>query len=153
LFPATIRDYRNEYPKRRTLMMSPRLNFSNIIRTASTIANPKSIKRYWWFNCIFYAYGIYKRKRFSQNVGEIDTCHWFHHNFTRTFFVQIFCQSQNLIRKSCWNDLRTKNLYVKTLMKLTPSFTFKIQFDRSSSTIILRTIRADKLFIKLLLQK
>jgi hypothetical protein len=39
------------------------------------------------------------------------------------FFVQIFRQSQNVTRKSCQNDVRTKNLYAKfvrkTLMKLT----------------------------------
>jgi len=43
----------------------------------------------------------------------------FHQHFTRAFFVQIFCQSQNVTRKSCQNDVRTKNLYVKMLMKLT----------------------------------
>jgi len=44
----------------------------------------------------------------------------FHQRFTRAFFVWIFCQSQNLTRKSCRNDIRTKNLYIKTLIKLTP---------------------------------
>ncbi len=29
------------------------------------------------------------------------------------FFVRIFWQSQNVTRKSCRNDVRTKNLYVK----------------------------------------
>jgi len=37
----------------------------------------------------------------------------FHQRYTRTFFVQIFWQSQNVTRKSCQNNIRTKNLYVK----------------------------------------
>ncbi len=40
-------------------------------------------------------------------------CSQFHQQFMREFFVQIFCQSQNVTRKSCQNDVRTKNLYVK----------------------------------------
>ncbi len=44
----------------------------------------------------------------------------FHQHFSRAFFVRIFCQSQNVTRKSCRNEVRTKNSYVKTLMKLTP---------------------------------
>jgi len=40
------------------------------------------------------------------------------------FFVQIFHQSQNVTRKSCQNDVRTKNLYVKMLMKMTPGVDF-----------------------------
>jgi len=53
-------------------------------------------------------------------VGEIDPCSQFHQRFTRTFFVRIFCQSQNVTRKSCRNNVRTKNLYVKLLVKSTP---------------------------------
>ncbi len=41
------------------------------------------------------------------------------------FFVRIFCQSQNVTIKSCRNDLCTKNLYVKMLMKLTLGITLK----------------------------
>jgi hypothetical protein len=44
----------------------------------------------------------------------------FHQRFSSTFFIPIFCQSQNVTRKSCRNDICTKNFYVKTLMKLTP---------------------------------
>jgi hypothetical protein len=40
------------------------LNFINILHTAFTCADPESVKRYWWLNCIFYAFGIYKHKCF-----------------------------------------------------------------------------------------
>ncbi len=40
-------------------------------------------------------------------------CGQFHQRFLRAFFVQIFYQSQNITRKSCWNNVGTKNLYVK----------------------------------------
>jgi len=38
------------------------LNFINILRTALTRTDPKSIKRYWWLKCIFYAFGINNSK-------------------------------------------------------------------------------------------
>jgi len=56
-----------------------------------------------------------------KNVDAIDTNRQFHQHFMRAFFVQIFRQSQNVTRKSCQNDVRTKNSYLKTLMKLTPT--------------------------------
>jgi len=34
------------------------LNFINVLRTAFMLADLKSIKRYWWLNWIFYAFGI-----------------------------------------------------------------------------------------------
>ncbi len=65
------------------------------------------------------------------NLNPNNTCHQFHQRFTRTFFVRIFCQSQNVTKKSCRNDVHTKNSYVKTLMKLTPvqfSLFWKVTF-------------------------
>ncbi len=44
----------------------------------------------------------------------------FHQHYTCAFFVRKFVQSQNVSSKSCQNDVRTINSYVKTLMKLTP---------------------------------
>ncbi len=40
----------------------PGLNFINILCTAFTLADPKSIKRCWLLNCIFYTFGSYGRK-------------------------------------------------------------------------------------------
>jgi len=49
---------------------------------------------------------------FSPGVNFINIyAHIFRTNFWR--------QSRNVTRKSCWNDVRTKNSYVKMLMKLT----------------------------------
>jgi len=42
--------------------MSDGLNFINALRTAFTLADPESVKSYWWLNCIFYTFGIYERK-------------------------------------------------------------------------------------------
>jgi len=44
---------------------TPGVNFINLLRTAFTHADPKSVKRYWWLNCIFYAFGIYYHKSFA----------------------------------------------------------------------------------------
>ncbi len=38
------------------------LNFINILSTAFTLVDPKSVKRHWWLNCIFYTFGIYECK-------------------------------------------------------------------------------------------
>ncbi len=38
------------------------LNFINVLRTAFKLADPESIKRYLWLDCILYAFGIYERK-------------------------------------------------------------------------------------------
>jgi hypothetical protein len=40
--------------------------------------------------------------------------------FFARLFVRIFCQSQNVTRKRCRNDVLMRNLYIKMLMKLTP---------------------------------
>jgi len=37
------------------------VNFINILRTAFMPVGPKSAKQHCWLNCIFYAFGIYKR--------------------------------------------------------------------------------------------
>jgi len=49
-----------------------------------------------------------------------ETYRQFHQHYTREIFVRKFVQSQNVSRKSCQNNVRMKNSYVKTLMKLTP---------------------------------
>jgi len=38
------------------------LNFINILRTAFTRVDPKSVKRYWWLDCLFYAFELLARK-------------------------------------------------------------------------------------------
>ncbi len=45
--------------------LTPGLNFINDLCTAFTLSDPKSVKRYWGLNCIFYAFGIYERKSFA----------------------------------------------------------------------------------------
>ncbi len=48
--------------KNRLVGLAPGLNFINVLRTTFKLADPQSVKRYWWRNCIFYAFGIYERK-------------------------------------------------------------------------------------------
>jgi len=50
------------------------VNFINVLCTAFTLIDPESVKRYWWLNCIFCAFGIYERKSCMLNVDEIDLC-------------------------------------------------------------------------------
>ncbi len=71
------------------------------------------------------------------------TVHWcrFHQHFLRAFFVRIFRQSQNVTRKSCQNDVRTKNSYVKTLMKLTPVLRFSFIVDAFATFLIIISIQ------------
>jgi len=52
--------------------LAPGVNFINILRTAFTLVDPESIKRYWWLNCIFCAFGIYEHKSCMLNIDEID---------------------------------------------------------------------------------
>jgi len=59
----------------------------------------------------------------AKKFDRIDSCRQFHQHFSRAFFVRIFCQSQNVTRKSCRNDIRMKNSYVKMLIELTPVLT------------------------------
>jgi len=53
-------------------MLRSGLNFINVLRTAFTLTDPESVKRYLWLNCIFYAFGIYERKSCRYNVDEIE---------------------------------------------------------------------------------
>ncbi len=53
---------------------APGLNFINDLRTAFTPADPKSVKQYWWLNCIFYAFRIYE----AENIQ----CWWNWHLLT-----------------------------------------------------------------------
>jgi len=52
----------------------PGLNFINVLYTAFTLADSESVKKDTddW-TVFFYAFGIYKCKSFTLNVGEIDT--------------------------------------------------------------------------------
>ncbi len=81
-----------------------------------------------------YSYNWCSRNNNNAFLIKLSSVHntWsqFHKHFTYEFFVRISPQSQNVTRKSCWNDVRTKNSSVKTLMKLTPGV---------NSTNILRT--------------
>jgi len=58
-------------------------------------------------------------------LRSLVICSQFHQCFTSAFFLQIFCQSKIVTRKSCQNDVCTKNVYVKTLMKLTHGLLIK----------------------------
>jgi len=55
---------KNSFSSWANLWQKPRtgLNFINVLRTASTLVDPKSVKRHWWLNCIYYAFEIYERK-------------------------------------------------------------------------------------------
>ena len=66
-------------------------------------------ENYQAYTLVFLSYPL----RYAYPLGQ------FHHHFWRAFFVQFFCQSKNITRKSCQNDVHIKNSYVKTLMKLT----------------------------------
>ncbi len=79
------------------------VNFINVLHTAFTLVDPESVKRYWWLNYIFWAFGIYEHKSCMLNVDEIDP----------TFYKRVFCinvfLALNVSRKSCQKAL----LYVK----------------------------------------
>ncbi len=57
---------------------APRLNFINVLCTAFTHADPRSVKKDSEVFNLFYAFGIYERESFALNVGEIDTRGRFH---------------------------------------------------------------------------
>jgi len=47
------------------------LNFINVLRTAFTLVDPKSVKRHWWLNCILYAFGIYEHKTVCRTLMKL----------------------------------------------------------------------------------
>ncbi len=64
-----------EFPPSRSLLpvKTYGLNIINVLHTAFTLVDPKSVKRHWWLNCIFYAFGIYECKSCTSNINDIDT--------------------------------------------------------------------------------
>ncbi len=53
--------------------LTPGLNFINVLRTAFTLIDPKSVKNTVKSKVSFYTFGIYGRKSCLLNIGEIDT--------------------------------------------------------------------------------
>ncbi len=53
-------------------MMTPGLNFINVLHTAFILVNPKSVKNTVKSYVYFYAFGICERKRCTLNVDEIE---------------------------------------------------------------------------------
>ncbi len=53
--------------------MKPGVNFSNILRTAFTLVDPKSVKRYWQLDWILTLWGATGIKDARKYVDEIDT--------------------------------------------------------------------------------
>ncbi len=100
---------------------TPGVNFINILRTAFVLVDPKGVKRYWWLNYIFYAFGIYKCKSCTLNIDEIEPRCQFRQHFTLTFFCMkvIFCQ--NITREKLRKALLYEKHIHKMLMKLTPT--------------------------------
>jgi len=73
---------REKLPKRlsykkgmcKTLMiLTPGLNFINVLSTSFMHAKPKSVKKTVKSSVSFYAFGIYVRKSCTKNIDEIDT--------------------------------------------------------------------------------
>jgi len=74
--------------------LTTELNFINVLHTAFMSAEPKSVNRYWWLNCIFYAFGIYEHKSCSQNIDEINTR-----------FLKVFPLNWNNIYRDLFNNV------------------------------------------------
>jgi len=93
------------------------VNFINVLRTAFTLVDPKSVKRNWQLDWILTLLGATGVKAVHKYVGEIEPWCQFHQCFTGAFFVRKFVQSQTLKQRK---DFCTKNVRVKLmLMKLT----------------------------------
>jgi len=52
--------------------LSSGVDFTNILRKAFTLADPKSAKRYWWLDCLFRLLGSAHIKAAHKHVGKID---------------------------------------------------------------------------------
>ncbi len=64
------------------------VNFTNILLTAFTLVNPKSVKNTVNSSVSFCAFGIYEHKSCTQNIDEIDGSCQFHQHFALKFFKQ-----------------------------------------------------------------
>jgi len=47
------------------------LNFINVLLTAFTLIDPKSIKRHWWLNCIFTLLGSTRAKAVQRTLMKL----------------------------------------------------------------------------------
>jgi len=58
--------------KRMLMKLTPGVNFTNILRAAFALKDPKSTKRHWWLDCHFALLGSLPVKAFRKHVGEIE---------------------------------------------------------------------------------
>jgi len=84
----------------------PGVNFTNVLRTAFTLIDPESVKRYCWLNCIFCALGIYERTSCTLNVDEIDPS-W------------SMRMRYNLLLHTCLSTLKRRNYIFSIAVRLT----------------------------------
>ncbi len=50
---------------------TPGLNFTNVLHTAFTLADPESVKRYLWLNCIFNTLGSMRVKLVRKTLMKL----------------------------------------------------------------------------------
>jgi len=67
------------------------VNFANILRTAFTHVDPKSVKRYWQVDLVLTFWGAMGAKTSRKYVDEIDPLCQFHQHFKHSFYA---CRSQ-----------------------------------------------------------
>ncbi len=76
------------------------------LRAAFTCADSKSVKRYWWLNCMFYAFGIWasclwtntlvkSTPRMDNDLGQCESL--FHRRFHFGDVAQNFCAQKILL--------------------------------------------------------
>ncbi len=94
----------------------PGLNFINVLHTAFTSVDPKSVKRYWQLDWVLTLWGATGIKDVHKYVDGIDNWSQFHQHFTSSFCA-IFCvkklQSKTVTREKLWKTLSYKKAWVK----------------------------------------
>jgi len=83
------------------------VDFTNVLQAAFTHTDPKSAKSHWWFECLFYAFGICARKGRTLSVAALQ---------------------EPLYNSDCDSDLQSKkkywfaNLYMLGISPYSPKF-------------------------------
>jgi len=101
----------------------PGVDFINIFWTAFVRTDPETSKRHWRLDCLFVLLGSMHIKVVSKDVDEIDPQCQFHQHFTCSFCSRGAQKRKMTVKLSVFllfQDLRTKKLCVKMLMKSIP---------------------------------
>ncbi len=83
-------------------------NFTNVWLTALKLADPKSVKRYWWVDCLFALLGSLRIKAVPKHVCEIDPLSL---SLLLLDYIQLLISLNGILRKQEEDNGKQRKLY------------------------------------------